>query len=198
MCACTERPPIIVAGIDGAAQTGWAVLEARGDALRLLGHGSVAIRAGGDVERLVVEIASAGPALVAVEAPFVKPAARGGNPHSAIEIAVLLGRFTQALETHGIRTIPVLVTKRRCTSGITAKKQPANCRLRTGQEQAGRPASEQARIRPTGTVQPLPGNGEDKEPQRSISLPGNDEEPKRCNAAAPQNRSITGQREASR
>jgi Holliday junction resolvasome RuvABC endonuclease subunit len=111
VCACTEPPPIVAAGLDPAATSGWAVVEGQGDLLRLRAHGAVAIAKASDVERLVAEIAGAAPVLVVgIERPFVKPASRGGNPHSSLELAALFGRFSQAIEARGIETAPVLAS----------------------------------------------------------------------------------------
>jgi len=98
------------AGIDGAERTGFAVVDPASTPPRLLLHGAARIRTGADVEKLVAEIASAGPALVGIEAPFVKPAARGGNPASALALAVLVGRFRQALDARSLVTRTVLAS----------------------------------------------------------------------------------------
>jgi Holliday junction resolvasome RuvABC endonuclease subunit len=110
MCACVDPPALVAAGIDAAARTGWAVIELRGDVLRLRAHGAVVIASAADVERLVAEIASAAPVLVAVEAPFMKGSDRGGNAHSSLELAVLHGRFVQALEARGVAAAAVLAS----------------------------------------------------------------------------------------
>jgi Holliday junction resolvasome RuvABC endonuclease subunit len=107
MCACTEPEPVIAGGIDAAARSGWAVVEARGEVLRLRGHGAVEIATSGDVERLVAEIVAAAPVLVAVEAPYMKSTERGGNPDSSLKLAVLHGRFVQALGARGIASVGV-------------------------------------------------------------------------------------------
>jgi Holliday junction resolvasome RuvABC endonuclease subunit len=110
MCACTDPPALVAAGIDAAALTGWAIVSATGDVLRLRAHGAVAIATSADVELLVAEIASAAPVLVAVEAPFMKGSDRGGNAHSSLELAVLHGRFVQALGARGVAAAAVLAS----------------------------------------------------------------------------------------
>jgi Holliday junction resolvasome RuvABC endonuclease subunit len=101
---------MIVAGIDSAELTGYAILESGSACLALLRHGAVKISTGADVELVATELATAGAHLLAVEAPFVKPAARGGNPHSALELATLVGRWLQAAEVRAIPTGTVLAS----------------------------------------------------------------------------------------
>lgn len=110
MCSCLDPPPLVAAGIDVAALTGWAIVEANVHGQKLLAHGTAKIRRGADVERLVDELAGAGPQVIALERPFVKPASRGGNPHSGLELAELLGRFRQAFEMLGAATLTVLAS----------------------------------------------------------------------------------------
>jgi len=110
MCASVDPAAIVAAGIDAAAMSGWAIVEARADILRLRAHGAVEISTSADVERLVEEIAGASPVLVAVEAPFMKSSERGGNPDSSLKLAVLHGRFVQALGARDIASAAVLAS----------------------------------------------------------------------------------------
>jgi Holliday junction resolvasome RuvABC endonuclease subunit len=103
---------VIVVGIDSALEkTGYAILEGEsGGRARLVTSGIVCARTGADVAATVLELAAAGPDLIAIERPFVKSAERGGNPATGLGLAVLLGRWLQAFEAVKIRTATVLAS----------------------------------------------------------------------------------------
>jgi Holliday junction resolvasome RuvABC endonuclease subunit len=91
---------VIVAGIDSAELTGFAVVVAEpGGRERLLRHGTLKIRKAADVERAVAELAGDRPDLVAIEAPFI-----GVNVTTGLTLATLLGRWLQSWETRGVPT----------------------------------------------------------------------------------------------
>jgi Holliday junction resolvasome RuvABC endonuclease subunit len=115
---------MIVAGLDSAETTGFALVERKpsGDEHLIL-YGAVPIRFGADVERLIAELSAACPDLVAVEEPFVHPR----NPATGLSLARLLGRWLQVAETRGLTTVtvPASMWQPRILPGITHRSRSA-------------------------------------------------------------------------
>lgn len=69
-------------------------------------HGTITVASWLDIERAADAIARYQPTVVAVEDCFIRP-----NDHTGIMLAKLVGRWEQALQSRGIRTILVLASR---------------------------------------------------------------------------------------
>lgn len=114
---------MIVAGIDSAEQTGWALVRRDEEGEHLLAYGIATVRLAADVERLAGELVTAAPDVVAVEEPFVHPR----NFSTGLALARLLGRWLQAFEVRGVTavTIPASMWQRAVLAGVGGRTRSA-------------------------------------------------------------------------
>lgn len=94
---------MIVLGIDSATTTGWALIERRGMAERLIDRGHVKLNDKRGPAAVVEELAArvwnaVEPDLVVIEQPWL-----GKNAKTALLLAEFIGRWRQAFEARGCR-----------------------------------------------------------------------------------------------
>lgn len=89
---------MLVAGLDAATRTGFAVVEAGKGKPRVLGRG-VVDASWGELRRVLADVlVPLQVTLAIIEVPYM-----GDNPHTAIAIGRIVGRWEQEVERAGIR-----------------------------------------------------------------------------------------------